>query len=77
MTLAEKIEFLEDIMDVDEGSLTEDTVLEDVEEWDSLSTLSLIAEMKKRYDMKLTANTIKEFQTVGDICQYIPDKEEK
>lgn len=72
MTLKEKIEFLEEIMDVDEGTLTEDTVLADVEEWDSLSTLSLIAEMKKRYDLKLTASTIKEFQTVADICEYIP-----
>lgn len=73
MTGKEKIEFLEEIMDVDEGTLTEDTVLADVEEWDSLSTLSLIAEMKKRYDLKLTADIIKGFQTVADICQYIPD----
>ncbi len=72
MTLKEKIEFLEEIMDVDEGTLSEDTVLADVEEWDSLSVLSLIAEMKKRYDFNLTANTIKEFQTVADVCQYIP-----
>ncbi len=73
MTGKEKIEFLEEIMDVDEGTLTEDTVLADVEEWDSLSTLSLIAEMKKRYDLKLTADIIKGFQTVSDICQYIPE----
>ena len=73
MTGKEKIEFLEEIMDVDEGTLTEDTVLADVEEWDSLSTLSLIAEMKKRYDLKLTADIIKGFQTVPDICQYIPE----
>lgn len=73
MTLQEKIEFLEEIMDVDAGSLTEDTILEEVEEWDSLSTLTLTVKMKQDYDMNLTTDMIKEFVTVGDICNYIPD----
>lgn len=73
MTLQEKIEFIEEIMDADEGSLTEDTILEEVEEWDSLSTLTLTVKMKQDYDMNLTTDTIKEFVTVGDICNYIPD----
>ncbi len=73
MTLQEKIEFLEDIMDVEEGSLTESTILEEVEEWDSLSTLTLTVKMKQEYDINLTTETIKDFVTVGDICNYIPD----
>lgn len=73
MTLQEKIELLEEIMDVEEGILAEDTVLEEVEEWDSLSTLSLTVEMKKQYDLILTTETIKSFKTVGDVCQFIPD----
>lgn len=73
MTLQEKIEFLEDIMDVEEGSLTENTILEEVEEWDSLSTLTLTVKMKQEYDINLTTETIKEFVTVSDICNYIPD----
>lgn len=73
MTLQEKIEFLEDIMDVEEGSLTENTILEEVEEWDSLSTLTLTVKMKQEYDINLTTETIKEFVTVRDICNYIPD----
>ena len=72
MTLQEKIEFLEDIMDVEEGSLTESTILEEVEEWDSLSTLTLTVKMKQEYDINLTTETIKEFVTVRDICNYIP-----
>ena len=73
MTLQEKIEFLEDIMDVEEGSLTESTILEEVEEWDSLSTQTLTVKMKQEYDINLTTETIKEFVTVRDICNYIPD----
>ncbi len=73
MTLEEKIQFIEDVMEVDEGTLTKDTLLEDVEEWDSLSVLVLTTEMKKRYDIILTTEMIKALKTVDDICQYIPD----
>lgn len=73
MTVKEKIDFLEEIMDVDEGVLMEDTILEDVEEWDSLSALSLMAEMKNKYGIRLESKTIKEFRTVADICRCIPD----
>lgn len=73
MTLEEKIQFIEDVMEADEGTLTKDTLLEDVEEWDSLSVLVLTTEMKKRYDIILTTEMIKALKTVDDICQYIPD----
>lgn len=73
MSLEEKIEYLEEILDVDEGTLTPDTILDDVEEWDSLSTLYLTVEMKKRYALNLTTETLKNFKTIGDICRYIPD----
>lgn len=73
MNLQEKIAFLEEIMDVEEGTLAEDTVLDEIEEWDSLSTLSLTVEMRKNYSKDLTTDMIKSFVTVGDICRYIPD----
>ena len=73
MTLQEKIQFIEDVMEVDEGTLTTDTILEDVEEWDSLSILVLTMELKKRYNIIITTDMIKALKTVDDICQYIPD----
>lgn len=73
MSLDEKIEYLEEILDTDTGTLTPDTILEDVEEWDSLSALYLTVEMKKNYNLILTTEIIKDFKTIGDICRYIPD----
>lgn len=73
MSLDEKIEYLEEILDTDTGTLTPDTILEDVEEWDSLSTLYLTVEMKKNYNLILTTEIIKDFKTIGDICRYLPD----
>lgn len=73
MTVQEKIELIEEIMDVEEGSLSEQMQLADIDEWDSLSTLSLTIEMKQRYQINLTTEMIKELKTVKDICDIIPD----
>lgn len=71
MSLEEKLALLEEIMDLDEGTLTEDTVLEDIDEWDSLSKLSLMAEAKKKFDKALTVEDIRGFITVGDIINIL------
>ena len=73
MTKEEKLAMLEEVMDLDEGELKEDAELSDIEEWDSLSVLTLIAEMKKKFGISLTTAQIKEFKTVADICAVIPD----
>lgn len=73
MSKEEKLALLEEVMDLDEGELNEDAVLEDIEEWDSLSVLTLISEMKKKFDISLSTQQIKEFKTIADICAVIPD----
>ena len=70
MSVEEKIALIEEMMDLDEGMLNEDSVLEEIEEWDSLSQLSVMAEETKRTGKKLTVNEINTFQTVQDICRY-------
>lgn len=72
MSEQEKLAFLEEVLDVEEGSLTADAVLSEMDEWDSLGTLSLTIAVKDKFDKNLTANTIRGFQTAKDICDYIP-----
>ena len=67
MDLNEKLRLLEEIMEMDENTLSETMLLVDIEEWDSISRLALMAEAKTR-GINLTAAKIKAFQTVGDIC---------
>lgn len=70
MSLEEKLELLEEIMDY-EDSLGVDMVLSDLEEWDSLSTLALTAKVKELYGENLTNDEIQNFKTVKDICDYL------
>lgn len=73
MTIQEKLEMLEEIMDLDSGSLSEEDELINIEEWDSISVLSFISEMKKRFSISVDVKTIKQFETIKDICLIIPD----
>ena len=70
MTEQEKLDLLEEIMDVEEP-LEPGMLLEDIEEWDSLSTLALAAKVKELYGTNLTNEEIIGFKTVKDICDYL------
>ena len=67
MSNKEKLEMLEEIMDLDEGTLSMDSVLNDYDEWDSLSKLSLIAIAKQKFNIIITADDIRKLETVNDI----------
>lgn len=71
MTEQEKIAMLEDTLELDEGTLTADTVLADVDEYDSMAKLSLIVLMDDEFGVKLTGEIIKSFVTVGDILKLM------
>ena len=77
MDLKERLEYLEEIMDYeDEGNLSADMLLKDIEEWDSLSSLSLTVEVKKNYGVNLTTEEIMSFKKVQDICDYLENLEQ-
>lgn len=71
MTDQEKIAMLEETWELDEGTLTADTVLSDVDEYDSMAKLSLIVLMDDEFGVKLTGDVIKGFETVGDILKLM------
>lgn len=50
------------------------TVAEDVEEWDSLSHLQLIAEIECKFSIKFTMGEIQNFKNVGELVDTIIKK---
>ena len=71
MTEQEKISLIEETLELDEGTLTADTVLADVDEYDSMAKLSLIVMMDDEFGVKLTGDMIKSFVTVADILKVM------
>lgn len=69
--MEEKIMVLEDILDVREGSLNEDTELGNLEEWDSFAKLSIMAAAKKRKGLMIGAEQLMNCKTVGDLLLFL------
>lgn len=67
MTNEKKIELLEDMLDVEEGTLTPDTVLKELEEWDSIALISFIALVDDEFDKVIKGSVVKEQKTVADL----------
>ncbi len=67
MTLEEKMEELADILELEQNELTEETVLEEIETWDSVAVLSFIAIMNEKFNKFPNANEIRAYKTVGDL----------
>lgn len=67
MSEREKLALLEDMLELEEGDLTVDKALDDIDEYDSMAKLSLIVLMEDEFGVKLTGDVIKGFETVGDI----------
>lgn len=71
MELSEKLALLEDILDVDSGSLSCEQTLEDIDEWDSLSALSVVVMIKDEFNKKLTGDQVRSFKTIQDIIDVM------
>ena len=71
MDLQEKIELIEEVLDVEAGSLTTETLLADVDEWDSIAALSLIVMLDEKFEKTVSGVQIKALVSVNDILAYM------
>ena len=71
MTNEEKMRLIEETLELDANSLTEETVLADVEEFDSMGKLSLIVMCDDEFGKKLNGEELSGFKTVKDILDFL------
>lgn len=50
MNLQEKLALIEEVLDVETGSLTPETLLAEVGEWDSIAALSLVVMLDEKFE---------------------------
>ena len=62
METGKKLALLEEMMELDEGTLSAETNLADVEEYDSMAKLSLIVLINDEFGKKLNSNQIKTYE---------------
>ena len=68
LTKEKFIEELTEILQTDE-KLNEQTILNDIEEWDSVAKISLISFFDSKFNIDLKSKQIEEFKTVKDIIK--------
>ena len=71
MENTKKIALLEEMLDVDAGTLTPEMQREEISEWDSMAKLSLIVLRDDECEKKLTGADIKQFKTIQDIMDFM------
>jgi acyl carrier protein len=71
MTQEEFITELEDILSLDEGELTPNSNLKEIEDWDSLAVISVIALVDKKIGKKMDVLSIKECVSVSDLINVV------
>lgn len=71
MTKQEKIELLEEIMDIEPGTLALENELSEFDEWDSLTALSYITTMDEKFHKNVSGEQIKAFVTVADAIELM------
>jgi acyl carrier protein len=71
MTNQEKIALIEETLEIDGGTLTENTLLSEVAEYDSMAKLTLIVICDDEFNKKLTGEQIRSFVTVKDILDFM------
>lgn len=69
MNLREKLAKMEEIMELDEGTLKETNALEDYDEWDSIAMLSFIAMMDSDFGKTVDGEEVRKFVTVQDALE--------
>jgi acyl carrier protein len=61
------IALIEEVLMVPAGTITEDTVMEDVEEWDSLAHVMIIGELEEKLGISISLDETMGITSVKDI----------
>lgn len=66
--------FAEQFDDVDVNEIHEDTAYQELDDWSSLTAMSLIAMAKTQFGKTITGREVRSCKTVGDLYRLIDNK---
>ena len=67
------IELIDRVLNVPVGDVTLETDIGELDEWDSLRNVQIIAQLEKEFEVKITPDMIMDLEDVSDIISLIKD----
>ncbi len=74
MNKQEFLNALEEILELDNNTLKGDEVLMDLEQWDSLAFLSVIAMADETFNIVIQGDKLEEINTIGDLVNLVAER---
>ena len=62
-------EVFQDVFDDDSIALTDDTTAADIEDWDSLTHITLLATVEEEFGMKFSMKAVQGMKNVGEMVE--------
>jgi acyl carrier protein len=73
MNKQEFLNSLEEILELDDNTLKGDEILMDIEQWDSLAFLSVIAMADESFDIVIEGSELEEIKSVADLVALVDE----
>ena len=70
----ELINLFSEVLEVSPDALSEDSSPENVEEWDSLKAMELVASIEEQFEIELSTKDIMKMRTIGIAREVIEKK---
>lgn len=76
--ITEKLtEVFRDVFDNEDITISDGTTADDIEEWDSLEHISLIAAVEKTFKMRFTMKEVSGMKNVGEMINILCERAKK
>ena len=70
-------EVFRDVFDNEDITVSDSTTADDIEEWDSLEHISLIAAVEKAFKMRFTMKEVSGMKNVGEMINILCERAKK
>lgn len=71
MTNKDKLRLLEETLELENGALTEEICLDDLDEWDSLGKISFMSMVDEKFNKVVKVSEIRMCEKVGDLLRIM------
>ena len=68
---------LREVLDLDDTEISKDIILQDVETWDSLSHMTLIARIEETFEIEFTGKEISTISNIRDLISMLESRKKE